>query len=84
MEGKAVSVVEKERPVRGTHRSLEGLGYLGMLSAAPTDMGSSLLQEADMREQETVTQHNLVCEANVGGASAERKKRTMPRWARSA
>ncbi|OWI90476.1 hypothetical protein CDC19_25380 [Pseudomonas aeruginosa] len=43
MEGKAVSVVEKERPVRGTHRSLEGLGYLGMLSAAPTDMGSSLL-----------------------------------------
>lgn len=43
MEGNAVSVVEKERPVRSTYRSLEGLGYLGMLSAAPTDMGSSLL-----------------------------------------
>lgn len=25
--------------MRSTHRSLEGLGYLGMLSATPTDMG---------------------------------------------
>lgn len=25
-----------------THRSLEGLGYLGMLSASPTDMGGQI------------------------------------------
>ena len=30
---------EEKDPCIATHRSLEGLGYLGMLPASPTDMG---------------------------------------------
>ena len=45
LEENAVSVLAKERSVRSTHRSLGGLGYLGMLPAAPTDMRNSLLQK---------------------------------------
>jgi len=32
---------EKNNQCVTTHRSLEGLGYLGMLSASPTDMGAA-------------------------------------------
>jgi hypothetical protein len=32
---------EKNNQCVTTHRSLEGLGYLGMLSALPTDMGAA-------------------------------------------
>jgi hypothetical protein len=40
-----------------THRSLEGLGYLGMLSAAPTDMRIRLPQTIDAQGQKTVEAH---------------------------
>jgi len=82
MEGNARERLGKENnQCVATHRSLEGLGYLGMLSATPTDMGSSLLQQAGERERKTVTRRHPVCKGGSEGVSAEQKKRTMPSWA---
>jgi hypothetical protein len=40
VEENAASGFAKKNDLRiATRRSLEGLGYLGMLSASPTDMG---------------------------------------------
>jgi hypothetical protein len=46
-----------------TRRSLEGLGYLGMLSASPTDMGPRLLQQAEELEQQSAVGTGPVCSA---------------------
>ena len=62
MEESAGNGLAKKNDLRvATRRSLEGLGYLGMLSATPTDMEPSLLQRADEREQQSAAGAFLVC-----------------------
>ena len=61
---------ENDRRV-ATRRSLEGLGYLGMLSALPTDMGTSLLQQAEDRQQQSAAGNIPVC--SVPGPLHQRK-----------
>ncbi|GAO21696.1 hypothetical protein ALISP_1516 [Alicycliphilus sp. B1] len=54
MEENAASGLAKKNDLRvATHRSLEGLGYLGMLSASPTDMGLACFNTWRGREQQT-------------------------------
>ena len=54
MEENAANGLAKKNDLRvATRHSLEGLGYLGMLSASPTDMAPSLIQRADEREQQS-------------------------------
>jgi len=54
VEENAANGLAKKNDLRvATRHSLEGLGYLGMLSASPTDMAPSLIQRADEREQQS-------------------------------
>jgi hypothetical protein len=72
---------EEKDPCVATHRSLEGLGYLGMLSASPTDM-----ELACCNGQTYVSNKAQPAPSPFAGhlGRPPKKKRTMPRWARSA
>jgi hypothetical protein len=61
--------------VRSTHRSLEGLGYLGMLSATPTGMRLALLQATHELERKSGTPHAPVWPKGFEGRFLSTKKK---------
>jgi len=60
-------------------RSLKVFGYLGMLSATPTDIGLPAFKRPDERERKTAMRHNPVC-WYAQGLPLKEKSGPCPSW----
>jgi hypothetical protein len=82
MEGNARERLGKENDqCVATHRSLEGLGYLGMLSATPTDIGLACFKRPMSGSEKPPRDATLFAKGAPKGCLPNKKKRTMPSWA---